>query len=46
VAVLRFGPELIERIGFRGTYYQRSLPLHESDEYNFFTTTRPARNKG
>jgi hypothetical protein len=38
--------ELIDGIGFRDTGYQRSLPVHESDEYNFSTTTRLARNNG
>src|SRR5579863_893600 len=40
-------------VGFRGTCYQRSLPLYESDEYNFSTATRsrvtckkPARKLG
>jgi hypothetical protein len=27
--------ETMHFIGFRGTYYQRSLLLKESDEYNF-----------
>jgi hypothetical protein len=30
--------ELIDGIGFRGTRYQRSLPCHESDEYNFLNS--------
>jgi diguanylate cyclase (GGDEF)-like protein len=38
--------EKTDAVGFRGTRYQRSLPLHESGEYNFFNATLLARNNG
>jgi hypothetical protein len=33
--VLCWGPERSDVVGFTGTGYQRSLRVHESDEYNF-----------
>jgi len=36
--------ESTDAVGFRGTRYQRSLPVYESDEYNFFNATLRARN--
>jgi hypothetical protein len=38
--------EMLDGIGIRGSGYHRSLPLHERGEYNFSTTTRPARKNG
>ena len=30
---------MLAGVGFRGTCYQRSLPLYESDAYNFLNAT-------
>jgi hypothetical protein len=37
---LWIGSETIHLVGFRGTGYQRSLPLYQGAEYNFSTATR------
>src|SRR5258708_17148426 len=39
-------PDTSHPVGITGSGYQRSLPLCESHEYNFYNATRLARNKG